>query len=461
MLDPRAITAELCRRAALPAAVLDQLDLTGSEPALPSSFRVGAAAQATIAAAGLAAAEIWRRRSGAAQRVGVDMRHAAVEFRSEHYVSVVGGTAGARWSPIAGAYRTADGWVRLHTNFPHHRDGILHLLGCGESREAVAAVLATRRAEAFETEATAAGLCVAAMRDFATWDAHPQARALAPLPPLALERVGAAPAEGFSPGADRPLGGVRVLDLTRVIAGPVAGRTLAAHGAEVLHLTAPDLPNFADLLPDTGRGKRTAFVDLKTEAGRAALRELVRGADVLLQSYRPGALAAHGFGPDALAALRPGLVIVTLSAYGEAGPWAGKRGFDSLVQTATGFNAAVAAAAGVEGPKVLPCQALDHASGFLLALGAMAGLLRRAEEGGTWRATVALATTGQWLRGLGRLEGGFAAPDPKAADVADLLETTDSGFGRLTAVRHAAMLAATPARWTVPAMPLGATPAAW
>ncbi|OJY63989.1 MAG: carnitine dehydratase [Rhodospirillales bacterium 70-18] len=457
---PAAIVAGLLEHAQLDVG-LDGLVLTGAEPVLPSSFRVDAAAQAAIAAAGLAAAEMWRRRTGRAQGVAVDMRAAAAEFRSERHVRLDGAPPGESWDAIAGVYRTADGWVRLHTNFPHHRAGVVRLLGCADTREAVAAALATRRAEAFETEATEAGMCVAALRDFAAWDAHPHGQWLRGVPPLRIERIGDAPPRGFAPDPARPLSGVRVLELTRVIAGPVAGRTLAAHGADVLHITGPGVPNMDVLLPDTNRGKRPAELDLRAAAGAARLRELVGGADVFLQSYRHGALAGLGFGAGAVTALRPGIVHATLSAYGEDGPWGGKRGFDSLVQVATGFNAAEADAAGSATPRALPCQALDHASGYLLALGTMAALLRRAEEGGSWQVRVSLAGTGNWLRSLGRLPLGLAAADPGQAEVADLLEESDSEYGRMQAVRHAAVLSETPAHWALPARRAGSSPAAW
>jgi crotonobetainyl-CoA:carnitine CoA-transferase CaiB-like acyl-CoA transferase len=456
MADPTVtrITAALLAAAGLPDSTAS-LDLTGREPALPSSFRVGAAAQASIGASGLAAAALWRLRGGADQRVAVDMRHAAAEFQSERHLRRAGTAPTDIWDAIAGLYPTGDGWVRLHTNFPHHRAGILALLGCGPDRAAVAAALLTWKAEAFETAATAAGMCVAALRDFPAWDAHPQAAFVAACPVLRITRIGDAPVQTLPSMATRPLSGVRVLDLTRVIAGPVGARTLAAHGADVLHITSPRLPNIAPLLLDTGRGKRPAFLDLHLAADRATLHGLATDADVFLQSYRAGALAAHGFSATELAALRPGIVVATLSAYGETGPWAGKRGFDSLVQTATGFNAAEAEASGSVTPRVLPAQALDHASGYLLALGSMAALHHRSTEGGSWLAEVSLAGTGRWLRGLGRLADGFSVPD--LADVEDLLETHDG----VTAVRHAAILSATPARWSRPALPLGSCAPEW
>jgi crotonobetainyl-CoA:carnitine CoA-transferase CaiB-like acyl-CoA transferase len=462
-MTPTEITTDLLGLAGIDTRT-QHLTLTGAEPVLPSSFRVDAAAQATIAASALAAAAIWRQRTGQTQQVAVDMRAAATEFRSEHHLRINGARPGETWDAIAGIYPTADGFVRLHTNFPHHRAGVVALLGCEDNREAVAAALLRREAEQFEAEATASGMCVAALRSFEQWDAHPHAAVLREAPPLVIERIGDAPAEGFLPDPTRPLDGVRVLELARVIAGPVAGRTLAAHGADVLHITGPAVPNMDVLLPDTNRGKRPAELDLRAREGAERLRDLAGGADVFLQSYRSGpegALDRLEFGRAALAAMRPGIVHASLSAYGETGPWAGKRGFDSLVQVAAGFNHAEAEAAGSATPKVLPCQALDHASGYLLALGVMAALLRRAEHGGSWSVRVSLAGTGHWLRSLGRLEDGLGVPNPGQEDIADLLEESDSGFGRMQAVRHAAILADTPARWALPAKPSGSYAAAW
>jgi crotonobetainyl-CoA:carnitine CoA-transferase CaiB-like acyl-CoA transferase len=445
---------------------LAAVDLTGAEPALPSSFAVGSAAQASIAAAALAAREIARERGGSAQRVRVDMRHAAVEFRSERYLRVDGGPAPELWDKIAGTYRTAGGgWVRLHTNFAHHRDGVLRLLGCAYERAAVQQALMNWQAEDFETAAAEAGLVVTALRSFAQWDAHPQGQTVASLPVLSIERIAggdcaARPLPAWAASA-RPLQGLRVLDLTRIIAGPVCGRCLAAHGAEVLLVTAPHLPAIAPLVIDTGRGKRSTQLDLRDAAGRDALKALARDADVFVQGYRPGGVGALGFSPEALVRERPGIVCASLSAYGHVGPWAQRRGFDSLVQTASGFNVAEAEAAGSEEPKPLPAQALDHAAGYLLAFGVQMALLRRAREGGSWHVRVSLSQTGRWLRGLGRVPDGLKAADPKFDDVQDLLEASDSGFGRLLAVRHAGQLSATPPRWERPSMPLGSDAPRW
>ncbi len=463
-MAPLHALASVWAAAGLPADALARLTLTGTEPVLPSSFAVGTAAQVSFAAAALAACELGRARNGVRQQVQVDMRHAALECTARFLID---GRAPDVWDKLAGLYACGpqgrDGWVRIHTNFAHHRDGVLRLLGLpegtGTERGLVAQALAAWQANAFEQAATDAGLVVAALRSFDEWDAHPQAAAIAAEPLVAIERIGAAPPlelPALAPSA-RPLGGVRVLDLTRILAGPVAGRMLAAYGADVLLVNAPHLPNI-EAIADTSRGKLSALADLRGEPGRQALRAVLRDANVFMQGYRPGALAALGFAPADVAAVRPGIVCVSLSAYGERGPWAGKRGFDSLVQSAAGFNHAEGRAAGADQPRALPMQVLDMASGALMAFGAQAALLRQQREGGSWQVRVSLARTGQWLRELGRVPNGFSAPPP---DFAALMETSNSGWGELTALRHAAAFSHTPAGWARPSMPPGSHPLAW
>ncbi len=461
MQTPREILADLWTLAGGDPAALNAVTLTGEEPQLPSSFRVAAAAQASIAAAGLAAAQLWKLRSGQSQHVTVDMRHAIVECRSERYLRVDGKPPGPAWDAIAGIYKTRDQrFVRLHTNFRHHRDAVCKVLNCKPEREDVQAALLQWDGEAFETAAYAGGCVVALMRSHEEWSALPHARALAELPLISIEKVGEAAPKPW-PAGDRPLAGIRVLDLSRVIAGPVAGRTLAAHGADVLLISGPDLPAIPWLTIDTGRGKLTSLIELKSEQGRDRLRELLASADIFSQGYRPQAIAALGFSPQDAARISPGIVYVSLSAYGHSGPWAERRGFDSLVQTATGFNHAEGQAAGVDGPKELPAQMLDHASGYLMAFGAMMARARQSREGGSWHVRVSLAQTGRWLWNLGRLADALKTEDLRGEAVQPFIEETASGFGPLRAVRHSAVLPATPAFWARPAMPLGSHPPQW
>src|SRR6478609_6918615 len=275
MQMPREILADLWTSAGGDPAALDTVTLTGQEPQLPSSFRV--------AAAGLAAAQVWKLRSGQSQHVTVDMRHAVVECRSERYLRVDGKPPPPTWDVIAGVYKTGDQrFVRLHTNFPHHRDAVCQVLNCKPERTEVQAALMQWDAEAFETAAYAAGGVVSMMRSHDEWSALPQAKALAALPTVSIEKIGEAAPRSW-PAGDRPLAGLRVLDLSRVIAGPVAGRTLAAHGADVLLVSGPTLPAIPWLTIDTGRGKLTSFIELKSEQGRATLRALLAQVDIFSQ----------------------------------------------------------------------------------------------------------------------------------------------------------------------------------
>ncbi len=456
------ILASLWTRAGGDAAALANVTLRGAEPGLPSSFRVGALAQASIAAAGLAAAEIWRRRTGEAQQVSVELRHACAEFRSERYMRLDGKPPGPAWDKIAGVYPTRDGRrVRIHTNFPHHRDGILKLLDCAYDRAAVEKALSRWDAQHFENTAAMAGLCVTMMRSPDEWQAHPQAQAVAGLPLFEIERIGEAPQRRLGRNPERPLSDIRVLDLTRVIAGPVAGRTLAAHGADVMRITGPHLPALPDLDLDMGRGKLSASLDLRAEEEREALRSLLAEAQVVVNGYRPGALDRFGLSPQACADMKPGIVVASLSAYGRAGPWSARRGFDSLVQNASGINVAEAEAMGVPAPKELPAQALDHAAGYLLATGAMLALMRKADEGGSWHVRVSLARVAHWLAGLGRLPDGFKCPDQTRDSVEDLMQEMPTPLGHLSFVSHAATLSATPAHWARPPVPLGTSAPVW
>jgi crotonobetainyl-CoA:carnitine CoA-transferase CaiB-like acyl-CoA transferase len=466
-LAPDAALRQLWDAAGMDPAALARAGLAGTEPALPSSFACGTAAQASIAAAALAATELGRARNGVDQRVRVEMRHAALECCTYFRVD---GRVPPAWDKLSGLYPCGDdagraGWVRIHANFAHHRDAALRVLDLPEGeatgRDEVLRALHGWNALDFEQALADAGGVAAALRSFEQWDAHPQGAASAAAPVLRIERIDQidTPPRSLPPLARdaRPLEGVRVLDLTRILAGPVGTRALAAYGADVLLVNAPHLPNI-EAIADTSRGKLSAHADLRLAADRAAFERVLHDAHVFVQGYRPGAIDALGYGPMAVAALRPGIVVVTLSAYGPEGPWATRRGFDSLVQTATGFNHAEGQAFGSGPPRALPAQLLDHASGYLVALGAQAALARQQREGGSWHVTVSLAATGRWLRDLGRVPGGFEAPQPQFDAQ---LETGASGFGELVALRHAAQLSATPARWTRPSMPTGTHALAW
>ena len=449
------------------AAATDRMRFSGEGPGLPSIFKVGLAAQLSEGAAGLAAAEIWRARAGHDQTVTVERDAAAIGFRSERHAHVVGVKPEYIWDDISGHYRCGDGrWVQLHCNYPHHMAGTTAAFHAPVSRPGMQAVLNGMTGAEAEQVLIDHALPGGMLRTTEEWRAHPAGKALdgapivdiAPLGPAAVQSS----AKPWSLAPKRPLEGVRVLDMTRVIAGPVCGRTLAAFGAEVLRLTPPRYPDRGPLVLDGGAGKRNAMLNVKSPEGLATFKRLVQDADIVVQGYRPGALDAVGVGPEAMREINPAIVSVTLCAFGYDGPWAGRRGFDSIVQTVSGIADAGGRAAGLKegAPKSLPCQALDHASGYLMAAAAMIALLRQRQEGGAWRARTALAWTGRWLENLGRIDA-LDAPEPSAEAVARQFIDEHGPFGHVRRIGLAARLSETPGRWDLPAAPLNAHKAAW
>lgn len=438
---------------------LSKVELSGADPVFPSSFRVATAAQACIAAAAAAAVELSVIRGASRQSVSVDATHAAIEATGWFMLD---GVAPNLWDPLSGLYACSDNFVRLHANFKHHRDGALKLLGLNPqiaTRQDAELAMSRWKALDYEQASADAGLVAYALRSFDEWDCTEQAQALAKLPLVNIERIGDAPAMSLVDlnDTDRPLAGVNVLDLTRILAGPVGGRTLAAYGAEVLLVNSPNLPNI-DAISDTSRGKRSVHLDLRTRDGVSGMNHLLADTHVFMQGYRPGSLQSLGFGVHELAQRRPGIVCVSLSAFGAQGPWGQRRGFDSLLQTAVGFNKAEAEAAGESKPKPMPFQILDEATGFLTAFGASAALSRQQKEGGSWHVQVSLARTAQWLRGLGRVPSGL---DVMAPSNVPYREASPSGFGYLEAIGHSAKFGRTAAYYRWPSMPPGSSPARW
>ena len=444
-----------------PTRELSALRIRGRDPALPSVFHVTAAASASIGAATLAAAGLLADRTGEPLRdVHVDALHAVVAFRSERHVRMLDGGLGDLWDPLAGDYRAADGWIRLHTNYPHHRAAALLVLGATAERSAFASAVAWRSAQELETAVVAAGGVAAALRSRDEWRAHAHGARVAECPLVAVEPGTPCPSVPL-PAAERPLAGVRVLDLTRVIAGPVATRFLAAHGADVLRVDAPGFDEIPAVAIDGGFGKRSTALDLRLPGPRAAFERLVAAADVVVHGYRPGALSTLGYSAARLAALRPGLVIGRLSAYGPAGPWAHRRGFDSLVQMVSGIADEGRRVAGVEHPVALPCQALDHASGYLLACGILTGLRRRQREGRSWRIAVSLARTARWLDDLGRVDGGLGTQEPAPLEMREYLRVDETPWGRVEHVSCPGAIDGAPPRWDRPPPRAGSHPAAF
>ncbi len=422
---------------------------------LSSAFAVSDLAQAAIGAAGSALARyIALSRGVAPPAVSVDRDLASAWFQSS--VRTVGWTPPAVWDAVAGDYAGADGWIRLHTNAPHHRAAALGVLGVEADREAVTAAVAGWSVTELEDAVVAAGGAAAAMRSAADWSAHPVGAAVATEPLLWVDPGIIGPPPRRSQSADAPLAGLRVLDLTRVIAGPVATRTLAGWGADVLRLDPPGWDE-GPLMLDVLAGKRTAYLDLRSAEQMATFRTLLSQADVLVHGLRADALARLGLGWRERQAIRPGLVDVSLNAYGWWGPWVDRRGFDSLVQMSSGIADTGRRWASAERPTPLPVQALDHATGYIMAAAALAGLHARllTGAGSRWRASLARTA---------RLLSRYPAPGGETADISvpePLPALEPTSWGDVRRLPAPVVVDGAPLRWSLPAPRPGSDRAAW
>ncbi len=438
----------------------------GGDPVLPTPFRIGETSAAALAATGLAVSDLWELRTGRRQNVAVDLRQATASLRSGHYLKMEKQEVSHSRNPVMGMYPAKHGrWSYIHANFPNHRAAALKVLGVPEEREAVRKAVAQWDALELEEAIIAAGGAGGMVRTMTEWAQHPQAAAIASLPLLEVIKIGDAPVEEL-PDGDRPLSGVRVLDLTRVLAGPTCARTLAEHGADVLKITGAHLPNIGYQEYDTGHGKLSAHLDLRQPKDLETLRGLVREADVFSQGYRPGALGNRGLSPEELSALRPGLVYVSLCAFSHVGPWASRRGFDTVVQNVSGITMRQGELfPGAEpGPQFYPVSAIDYLTGYLMAFGAMVALGRRAREGGSWLVRISLAQTGRWLVGRGEVPEAELKDVPKeftADELARWSMESQTPVGRLQHLKPVVQLSETPPYWARPSVPLGYNEPAW
>ncbi len=444
-----------------------QVEITGGkDPILPTSFRIGESSAAALAAVGLAVSDLWESRTGRRQEVSVDTRQAAASLRSGKYMHLDSAAVSTERNAVMGVYPAKNGrWSYLHCNFPNHRAAALSVLGVPEDREAVTKAVAGWDALELEEAIIAAKGAGGMVRTMEEWAQHPQAAAIASLPLLEIVRIGDSPPEKL-PEGDRPLSGIRVLDLTRVLAGPTCARTLAEHGAEVMKITGAHLPNLGYQEYDTGHGKLSAHLDLREQKDLETLRGLVRESDVFSQGYRPGTLGTRGLSPEELAQLRPGIVYVSLSAFGHVGPWASRRGFDTVVQTVSGITSRQGDLfPGSEpGPQFYPVSAIDYLTGYLMAFGALVALERRTQEGGSWLVRISLAQVGRWLVGHGQV------PDIELTDVPaeftaqelDRWSTeSETPVGRLRHLGPVVRLSETAPRWARPSVPLGYNDPVW
>lgn len=416
------------------------------EGGFSSCYSVTRLAVASIGAVGLALADLLQARGlGDPHYISVNRHLASLWFKNS--IQPQGWECPPAWDALAGDYPTKDGWIRLHTNLPHHKAAALNALGCASNKNAVARAVLSHQANALETEIIAHGGVAAAMRSDKDWALHPQGQAIGQEPLIHWEF--SRKDTDWAATRTRPLQGLRILDLTRVLAGPVATRMLVGFGADVLRIDPPGWDE-ANLVPDITLGKRCARLDLRKEQDRTQFEALLAAADIVVHGYRPGALEGLGYGADRLTHLTE----VSLDAYGWSGPWAQRRGFDSLVQMSSGIAHAGMEWAGRDRPTPLPVQALDHATGYLMAAAALHLL---AKGGG--KARLSLARTAELLKAHSQNSPGVSDFTVERDDFMETPEETP--WGPALRLRPALEIEGTPIKWDRPACELGASPAEW
>ncbi len=461
-------------------AALDAVKIESAAPVLHTKLRAAETAAEVLAAQAALISDIWSRRTGRRQAATIDLQGAGLALTSVNLQRV--------WRypialteptyPTVAIYPTVDGrHVMINGGYPLLRDGLLEMLNCANTAQAVGAALAQQTGSYIEDEAARRGLCAVQVRSVEQWRQHPQGKALAAVAPIEIECIGDAPPTPFPtpdagfpppsaqeagtpPAGLRPLSGIRVLDLTHVIAGPTCAKTLAEQGATVLHVYSPNRPQLPPFDIDTGHGKLSTFLDLKNRPeDRQTLFELARRADVFAQSYRPGSGISRDFSPRRLAECRPGIVYVSVNCYGFEGPWKDRPGFEQLAQAATG----IAVTEGSLGSPTL-CNGFfpnDYLTGFLAAVGTLAALIRRATEGGSWHVRVSLCRTAMLLLDQGMAEASAETAQVPPDVLRRFMMESDSALGRLHFLGPVVRYSETPSRWDLPASPLGAHPPRW
>lgn len=447
-------------------SIPDFVEIKDERPALKTRFYAGQGAAAVLAAGAVMAADIWKMRTGQSQTVHVGTREASASLISMAYQTFHNDdqAPASRLSgrhAFGGFYATRDDrHIYLHQSFPESGRRLLAVLGCEDDPESIASAVRRRDAQDLEDAIAEARACAGIARRPEEWDSSEQGRILNSLPCVDVTKIADSPPEAFPEAGDMPLSGIRVLDLTRVLAGPTCARTLAQYGADAMRIGSENLPSVPPFVADTGHGKLSAFIDLKTESGRQCLRTLITQSDVFSQGYRTGAFERLGFGAPELSRLRPGIVYTSINCYGHEGPWRHRAGWEQLAQTVSGM---AHIQGGEEGPQLQPAAVTDYATGFLAAFGSLIALKRRALYGGSYLVRVSLSQTGMWLRGLG-LAGRDVLDTVEALsndEIKSFSISSDTGFGPITHLRPPVQLSATPTRWKRAVVPLGTHEPVW
>lgn len=471
---PSAFDELMSIRGGSPAA--GEVTITGSDPLFRTPFRIGETLAMALAARGVAANDLWELRTGTRQTLSVDARAAAMTSLYGREVTLLRDEKTGQYMPVPVApalkhmvsmtqpWQAADGrWVLPHTNLPHLQRRVFDVLNCEDTVESVRTAVSRWRADDLDRAIAAVGACAAKVLTPEEWLAHPQGAYLAARPVVEITRIADSAPEPLPSGGGQPLSGIRVLDLTRILAGPTTSLGLAEHGADVLMVTAPGLPQVPSFVRDTSHGKRSCFLDITRADQATTLRALVRDADILVEGYRPGRLAAHGFGPDDLVALRPGLIYVSVNCFGSGGPLASRAGWDQIAQAITGICHTQGEATGAGQPRLAPAPVCDFLTGFLGTFGALVALARRAREGGSYRVQVSLCQAAMLFQRQGLIDSFHDAPGYLTPDEFDAVsvQVDNTCYGDLKTLGPVLRMSDTPCRWSRPTPRLGSDTAEW
>lgn len=409
---------EILRSAGLPESRAGDVQFTGSDPVYRTQYKVATGGSAALGAVAIAMADIREAQTGKRPAIAIDANGATASLHSTKYARITDGNSPIRRKAVTGFYRAANGrWNYFHCANPPHEEALLKVLGVPADREKVAEAAAKWDAFALEDAVDKAGGVAPAVRTPEEWRALPNTASLAAEPLVDIQKIGESAPVPLPKGGERPLSGLKVLDLTRVLAGPTSGRLLAESGADVLKITCNRHPDSAAMELDTGYRKRKATLDIATAEGKAQFTELMKNCDVFSQAYRPGSLAKLGFGHDQVKAIRPGIIYASLNAFGHTGAWKMRRGFDTVVQSASGM--AYTSGRGKE-PQLTPVSALDYIGGYLMTFGVLVALKRRHEEGGSYAVNVSLGRCEEWLVSMGLHD--LATADAGAEELADIAQ---------------------------------------
>jgi len=428
-------------------------EITGNDPILSTGFPVGEVAATALGLTGSMAEDIWFRRKGEHQKIKVNVRHAAATLNGIGIQKLPDYKLTVPMSSTytVGFYKTADNrWIHLVGGLPHLAQGLVDLLKCDDNRKSIKLAVNEWNGADLEEKIAERELCGVLARSSDEWANHPQGKALKNLPAVTLSKIADSEPIPLT-GGKNPLEGIRILDLTRILAGPNCSRTLASYGAEVMRIASPNLPSMEPLVIETSHGKKSAFIDLDTSEGVKTLTDMIKDADVFVNGYRTGALEARGFGPNELAQIRPGIIYVNINCYGSVGPWVSRKGWEQLAQTTTGIAYEQRTKSGK--PQLIPAAPNDYTTGYLAAYGTLLAIVNRMEQGGSWHVKASLCQTGMWLTRLG------ATMDmTKATGLSNLencMTQVKTEWGPLFHLKPAVKLSKTSPKWTKPPVPLG------